>query len=79
MKGKFMNENLKRASNLLTGDRIGITSQTEGVINKYLTDALGEFFLLNGYAKIKINVVKNGFEIVVLANAKGIKQLKVLP
>lgn len=75
---KPIRDSLRRANQVLTGDRMGVTAQIEDVLAKHVTDTLGEFFSLNGFAKAKINATKNGFEIIIYANAKSVKQLKML-
>ena len=79
MKNKRLkNDALKRASEVIISDRIGVSNGIEEVISKHLSDLLSDFFSLNGNVKTKISLAKNGFDIVITANAKSVKQLKLL-
>jgi len=79
MKNKIAKSDaLKRASEVITSDRIGVSNGIEEVISKHISDLLSEFFSLSSQAKIKISLSKNGFDISITANAKSVKQLKIL-
>ena len=79
MKNKIAKSDaLKRASEVITSDRIGVSNGIEEVISKHISDLLSEFFSLSSQAKIKISLSKNGFDILITANAKSVKQLKIL-
>ena len=79
MKNKIAKSDaLKRASEVITSDRIGVSHGIEEVISKHISDLLSEFFSLSSQAKIKISLSKNGFDISITANAKSVKQLKIL-
>ena len=79
MKNKIAKSDaLKRASEVITSDRIGVSNGIEEVISKHISDLLSEFFSLSSQAKIKISLSKNGFDISITSNAKSVKQLKIL-
>ena len=79
MKNKIAKSDaLKRASEVITSDRIGVSNGIEEVISKHISNLLSDFFSLNGNVKTKISLAKNGFDILITANAKSVKQLKLL-
>ncbi len=76
MKRKKVSENLRRASEVITCDRMGVSSGIESFLNRELYFALSNFFSLYGEVQSKITPTESGFEIAIKASAKSVKQFK---
>jgi len=69
-------DNLKRALDVLTSDRMGVSSEIEWVINREIHNTLSNFFALSGDVKTVVRACPSGFDIVITCNAKSVKQVK---
>ena len=78
MKKIKKSENLRRASEVITCDRMGVSSGIEGILNKELYNLLSNYFSLLGEIKSKIVATSEGFEINIKANASSVKQFKMV-
>lgn len=76
MKKKKSSENLRRASEVITCDRIGVSSGIETFLNRELYLTLSDFFTISDEIKTKITPTASGFEITVKTTAKSVKQFK---
>ena len=76
MRKRKTSENLRRASEVITYDRMGVSSGIESFLNRELYFTLSDFFSISGEVQSKITPTESGFEILIKASAKSVKQFK---
>ncbi|MBQ7408695.1 MAG: hypothetical protein IJW13_05450 [Clostridia bacterium] len=78
MKQKIVSEQLKRACSVIKSDRMCVSSDLEGIISSEIAQTLSDYFSLFGEIKTQIEVSEKGFTIKINAQAKSVKQLKII-
>lgn len=69
---------LKRASEMIKSDRMGVSVGAEGVISKEVGYTLSDFFALSGDVTTDVSACDKGFSIIIKATAKSIKEFKIV-
>lgn len=78
MKKRLISENLKRATEVIKSDRIGVSCNIEGLISKEIENLLNDFFSLSQEVVTVIEVNNSGYNITIKTKAKSVKQLKII-
>lgn len=69
---------LKRASEMIKSDRMGVSVGAEGVISKEVGYTLSDFFALSGDVTTDVSACDKGFSIIIKATAKSVKEFKIV-
>ena len=69
---------LARAKAVIKSDRMGVSAGIESIVSREVSEALADFFALDGSAETDISATEKGFFITVKAKAKSVKEFKII-
>ena len=76
LKGKI--KELKRITQVLESDRLGVSGDCKEVIKRDLKELLSNYFVLKGEVEVKIESSIKGFNLLIYAEGESFKGFKMV-